>query len=454
MPLEFNALIMLLRFQAENIMSFKEAVEFNTFPSSKTHSHDWHKIPCGHATALRMSAIYGANGAGKSNLLKCISLFKDMATKEKLSDLSLADDLYFKLDEAGKSSPSELAIEFFTAGKIFYYHVAFTRQNIVSEELLLSQKATDTVIFSRENNKVEIAPEFIASMSNKESIEAFIDAINRIVRPDMSLLSFLGSYYPTELPVVHEAYDWAANLQIILPSMKVHELPHLLDIDPEFGRLVNTIIPELKTGITSLQVNTEILEEDEISPKSKLYKDIQEAKKKPGVPFVANENKNDKLANVVFEDGVTRLKTLVVIHTDPAGKKVEMEIEQESDGTRRLLEYMPLLYAILKLDSVFVVDEIERSIHPILIKTLMKKISDSKEAKGQIIFTTHESCLLDQSIFRPDEIWFAQKDVDQSTQLYPLSDYNIHKTANIENGYLNGRYGGIPFLSNLSNLRW
>ena len=78
-------------------------------------------------------------------------------------------------------------------------------------------------------------------------------------------------------------------------------------------------------------------------------------------------------------------------------------------------------------------DDIERSIHPIMIKTLVSKISESKEAKGQLIFTTHESCLLDQTIFRPDEIWFAQKDVNQSIQIYPLSDYNIHKTANIEN---------------------
>ena len=115
---------------------------------------------------------------------------------------------------------------------------------------------------------------------------------------------------------------------------------------------------------------------------------------------------------------------------------------------------MPLIYTIMKGDAVYIVDEIERSIHPILIKSIISKISDSHEAKGQLIFTTHESCLLDQSIFRPDEIWFAQKDVDQSTQLYPLSDYNSHKTANIENGYLNGRYGGIPFLSNLSDLKW
>ena len=126
----------------------------------------------------------------------------------------------------------------------------------------------------------------------------------------------------------------------------------------------------------------------------------------------------------------------------------------ESDGTRRIIEYMPILYTLNQQDTVYVVDEIERSIHPILIKGIIRKLSDSNNIKGQLLFTTHESALLDQNIFRPDEIWFAQKDMEQATQLYPLSDFNIHKTASIENGYLNGRYGGIPFLSNLKDLNW
>ena len=156
----------------------------------------------------------------------------------------------------------------------------------------------------------------------------------------------------------------------------------------------------------------------------------------------------------VFENNSLYKKTLVSIHQKIDGTEVEMVMGSESDGTRRLIEYMPLFYAVTKQGGVYIVDEIERSMHPILIKDIIQKLSESNTAKGQLIFTTHESGLLDQNIFRPDEIWFAQKDSEQSTQLYPLSDYNIHKTANIENGYLIGRYGGIPFLSNLKDLHW
>ncbi len=425
---------MLLRFAAENIMSFKDAVEFNTFPSSKTHNHEWHKIPCAHATALRMSAIYGANGAGKSNLLKCISLLRAIINADKLSDLSFTDDLFFRLDDKGKSTPSELAIEFFAGGQIFYYHIAFTRKEIVSEELILSKKTKDVTIFSRNNNSVDITPHFIHTMGKTSSLDDFLDGINTLLRPDMAALSFLGKYYPRELPIVSDAYYWIMKLEVVLPSMSVRELPHLIDTNLEFASLVNTIVPELKTGITRLQVKKEILNEEEIHPNSMIYDVLTEAKQEPGFPVVVPYNKSGEISNVIIEDGKAYLKTLVVIHTDSNGKDIEMAINQESDGTRRLIEYMPLLYAVLKSDKVFVVDEIERSLHPIMIKTLMSKISDSRDARGQIIFTTHESCLLDLDIFRPDEIWFAQKDVDQATQLYPLSDYNVHNTANIENG--------------------
>lgn len=445
---------MLLRFAAENIMSFRNTVEFNTFPSSKTHSHDWHKIPCDHATALRMSAIYGANGAGKSNLLKCIALLKSMVSAEKLSDLSLTGDLFFRLDEDFIDKPSELAVEFYSNGQIFYYHVSFTRHQVVSEELVLSQKNKDISIFQRKDNDVNVRGEFLRPGGKEDFLEVFLNAMNRIIRPDMTALSFFGRYYGEEIPVVKDAYDWITSIQVVLPTMQIGYLPHVLDTDKEFDDLANRIVPELNSGIFALRVRKEIVSEEDLQSNPHISKAINAAKAHPGEPQMIFGTLKKEISNIVYDDGVLYIKTLVTVHKNREGKEIEMGMDMESDGTRRLIEYMPLLYAVLKQENVIVVDEIERSIHPIMIKTLMNKISEDREAKGQIIFTTHESCLLDQSIFRPDEIWFAQKDVDQSTQLYPLSDYNIHRTANIENGYLNGRYGGIPFMSNLSDLKW
>lgn len=442
---------MLLRFAAENILSFKDATEFNTFPSSKSHSHDWHKMKCDYAMALRMSAIYGANGAGKSNLLKCISLLKGMVGTEKLGDLDMREDMFFKLNGHGKDKPSELAIEFFAKGKIFYYHIVFKDMKVVEEVLSLSGKSADKSIFCRKDSVIEVSKEFLDSKA--ASLDVFVDAISRIIRPDMLALSFFGHYYPVELPIAKVAFDWFKELQVVVPAMNIMYLPYLFDRDAKFATLVNSIIPELNTGIHRLVVDKEVITEEDSRTNSLINSAYGSAKNNPGKPYAVKSDSGG-LSNIVVEDGVAVRMTLSTIHKASSGNEVKMDFIDESDGTRRLVEYMTLLYSILKKGTVCVVDEIERSIHPILIKNIISKISESKEAMGQLIFTTHESCLLDQGIFRPDEIWFAQKDVNQSTQLYPLSDYNIHKTANIENGYLNGRYGGIPFLSNLADLKW
>ena len=231
-------------------------------------------------------------------------------------------------------------------------------------------------------------------------------------------------------------------------------IPHFMHVDKEFEIFVNSTIKEMNTGISELRVKTEILDEETLSMSSLLYMVVNKAKEYQGIPQPFYDQYMGETAVVIYEDGKILLKKLVAIHVDVNNNLIEMPIYKESDGTRRIIEYMPLLYSIYRDDAVYVVDEMERSIHPILIKEIIRKLSQSEKLRGQLIFTTHESALLDQEVFRPDEIWFAQKDNEQATKLYPLSDFNIHNTANIENGYLNGRYGGVPFLSNLKDLNW
>ena len=103
-------------------------------------------------------------------------------------------------------------------------------------------------------------------------------------------------------------------------------------------------------------------------------------------------------------------------------------------------------------EIIYIVDELERSLHPILAKQLLKLYSENSKSNSQLIFTTHESHLLDDELLRRDEIWFTEKKADGSSEFYPLSNFNPRGDKVLERGYLQGRYGGIPFLGDFSKL--
>ena len=157
---------------------------------------------------------------------------------------------------------------------------------------------------------------------------------------------------------------------------------------------------------------------------------------------------------VVEENGKMVVKQVKTEHISKEGDSVMFDLAEESDGSRRLMDYRPALKDLLTEDVTYFIDEVERSIHPLLIKELIRKFSADSNTKGQLICTTHESNLLDQEIFRQDEIWFVEKDRFGSTDLYSLCDFKEHNTKDIRKGYLSGRYGSIPFLANLKDLNW
>ena len=253
---------MILRFIVENLASFKDAVEFNTFPSSKSHRHENHKITCGYVTALRMSAIYGANGAGKSNLFSALGLLGTMVLNDGLEAVTIHGELPFKFDESCINKPSGLAVEFYYNQRIYYYHIEFNRERIFLEELYLSGKTKDIKLFVRQDSSIEWNGDYFA----KGFIQQFVDGLERLVRPDMMVLPFMGKYYPDEMPLVSEAYSWFVDkLEVIQPGTLMHIIPQMFDSNVRFSELVNSLIPELKTGISRLTVRKEELKEENVN---------------------------------------------------------------------------------------------------------------------------------------------------------------------------------------------
>ena len=445
---------MLIRFIVKNLFSFEEETEFNVFPN-KTQRFSHHKIRKNNIDILRLSAIYGANGSGKSNLIKSISLLESMILEGTIiKDLR---DLKFKLNDDNEKKPISIGIEFYSIPKIYYYTLTFDNETILNEALFESNLNTDKLIFERqfENEKQKIV--FFDEYGKDEKNKLFIEILEeKILQKNELLFSFLNEKYNSEFIDVKNAYNWFENILIVIkPKAKPGAIAHLLDKNKKLIEFANDLIRTLGTGISEIEISKKNFTEfAKGSDENDINAIINDLRKDPKKISILRQSETDEEVALVYENDEVIAKEIVTSHINNKNNKIDFSIGMESDGTKRLIDYLPALAGIINDEKVYIIDEIERSIHPTIIKEIISKISLDESAKGQLIFTTHESCLLDQNILRPDEIWFAQKDIDGASRIYSLSDFNIHNTANIENGYLNGRYGGIPFLSNLKDLNW
>jgi len=143
------------------------------------------------------------------------------------------------------------------------------------------------------------------------------------------------------------------------------------------------------------------------------------------------------------------LTTMKYVHKDVQTQEaIEFDEDEESDGTRALFAFAGPWLDVTDNERVLVVDELDTSLHPLLVHHLVKSLHH-QGTKAQLIFTTHDTTLLSQKLLRRDQVWFMEKDAKRATHLYPLSDFSARDNEAIERGYLNGRYGGIPFLKEL-----
>lgn len=442
---------MLIRFQVKNLYSFEEETEFNLLTNDSEHLPH-HKKHCNEVDFLRLSAIYGANASGKSNFVKAIGLLQIMVSEGKIIDD--VSNYKFRLSNEALTEPISLAIELLSNSKMYYYTLTFDQEKILNETLIETFKDfEDHIIFERTLNDKKQEVSFIRGEVKDEKERMFLDLLSdKLLSKDELLLTFLAQKYPNEYADIDNVFEWFSDVLIVLNSnFKIRGIAHKFDTDNSTTKFANTFIPTLATGIQKIEVQKREIQGDS----DEMKRLMDNIKKDPEQLFTTIHPNTEEEATFVIEDNdKVFVKRIFTEHLDKDGDKVLFPFGWESDGTKRLLEYVPLVNGVINTEVVFVVDEIERSIHPMMIKELIRKISSDTSARGQLIFTTHESCLLDQKILRTDEIWFAQKDKNGATHMYSLSDFNINSTANIEDGYLNGRYGGIPFLSNLKELNW
>lgn len=448
---------MLIRFVVENFFSFGERKEINMIPFKNLRTLDHHKYKQNDFEILKIASIYGANGSGKSNLIKSLEILQSLVLVESLN--YNLNQTTFKFNDDTESKDQILGIEFIQDDIPFYYAIVLNKGRVAEEELYKSGLGVqkDFLLFNRttdETNKSNILfPEEFENDAEGKVLKSVL--LKEFVKPNEPILKLLSNRDHPFFDDIKMAYKWFSNtLQILTPNSKVGFLAHVIDIDRDFKNYVNDFMCSLNLGITELKSEKKDIKEyfgdyNEL----KLNSLIKEVKSFPDKIIPMRNRMNEEII-IVNEDEKIWVKSLKIGHTGKNGSNKHFDLQEESDGTVRLLDFAPAFKSIISEKKVFVIDEIERSIHPLLIKELVEKFSLDEKTAGQLIFTTHETNLLDQKIFRKDEIWFTEKNKEGSTDLYSLNDFNVHKTIDIQKGYLKGRFGSIPFLGNLEDLNW
>lgn len=431
---------MLLRVILKNFLSFEDEVQFDMFPNMRKESLPNHiTMAAGVLPTLRMAAIYGANGAGKSNMLKGVDFIKLLVTNKDFLNQSKVSRYFYALKDDPASQPITLAIEFVTkAGKAFIYSVGIGEEGIRSETLMESGLgATENKnIFTREGETLSFAVK--PSDEVQQMIKAWLEK-----NPFASLLTIND-----DMPVLSDeniaiAKNWFHEELLLIGFHSF--IPGLIELfrrNKEITEFTSALFKAVDLGINTVKVQTEDFDEwirshDEAEPLIEKLNKMQSG-------GISQITENRIRRNITVEDGVRKISQMMFEQFGKNGFSKDMDIVAQSDGTVRLLNLAPAFYDAIRDGKTVLIDEIEHSIHPHLTRELVK-IFSNQETTGQLIFTTHETCLLDQKFIRTDEVWMVEKK-DGSTHMYSLNDFKIHNTINIANGYMEGRYGAIPFI--------
>jgi len=405
---------MLIEFSVENFLSFKERVTLSMEPSSGT------KLPQNviktskKGRLLKSVAIYGANSSGKSNLIKAIAFMHGMVTSSHNFNINTEIKVFpFKLSPECYKSPSLFEIKFTHENSTYRYGFSCDSKRIVDEYLFYTTGKKEKKIFERKNTE-----NFSFGIDNEQ--QEFIKS--QVIENTLYLSRATQlKYQKTRVP-----YLFISNL--------------VININPLWGNYTIRKLhedPELKTKIL------EILKKADFGGIEDIYIK-KEAKPIQKVNFNLNQ-KNE--SSIQIGNSIDDFFEVKFTHKNENGKKINFDSTEESEGTNKTLAILGPLFDIMENGKVAVIDEFDTSLHPKITRLLIMLFhSDKNEKNGQLIFTTHDTTLLDNELFRTDQIYFCSKEPNKYTELSSLLDYNVRQVTDFERVYLNGRVGGVPLI--------
>ncbi len=437
---------MLIRLSAENFLSIKDNVTLLMTPGkSKVHSNHVVKgEKVSDFKVLRSSIILGPNASGKSNIAKVLKFAKDTILTPA-SKGSRINYQRFKLDEECLSRPSKIEIDIkHQGGKYYSYGFVFDNDRIFEEWLYEITPKTQKLIFISNGEEYNLSGVEYNSVEDK----IFLENTARSVRDNQLLLSSICNIKTdgvTSIDDLLNVIDWFENtLNIVFPDSKVADVEYKLLNNDELKEVYRKYFRIFNLGISDVKFNKVKLEDSKDIPeeiKSRIIDDISDNS-------VALLNGGGEVYIVQKEsDGHIYSSKIQFVHKSMSGTDIPFRMNEESDGTLRMVDLFPMINELLGNPSVYVIDEIERSLHAKMVYSIFEQFLKSS-LHNQLIATTHETQLLTQLLFRKDEIWFVNKNEDGSSNLYSMEQFKIRFDKEIRKDYLTGIFGALPIINN------
>ncbi|MBR1403505.1 MAG: AAA family ATPase [Treponema sp.] len=465
----YQEVFMLIRFNVKNFLSFNEKLDIKTqekrsqefaMLSGSTRGKKDHIVEINDQNILKFAAIFGANAAGKSNVIKTLEFIQKTVRSGNIP--TGATENYCKIYSANKDKVSYFELEILIDNQNYSYGFEYElNKGILHSEWLVNlRKDKEIVLFEKQNKSSNY--HFDGILKKLEVLQVYADGLEG---SNSLLLSTLnknttGLYkkYPDAV-IIQKIFDWIVNkLSINFPDNPLPtDAAFLLDED-NFLRFSN-LLNSFGTGINKLKkapidakklieqlpsfIRNEILKGIDLMNKTlAINSDIKSKKSEMGAIIRNNED--------IFLLHITPNSTVeaysILFEHNFFDQSVDFKISNESDGTARLFELIQLL--LDKNDKTFVIDELDRRLHPCLTYQFVKTyLQICKNRNIQLIVTTHESRLLDFDLLRRDEIWFVNKDKNGESDLYSLEEYNERFDRKIDKAYLEGRYKGVPIFT-------
>lgn len=432
---------MLIKFTVENFLSFNGKKEFSMI-TGKSRSHTSHVYNSSNLSLLKSSYIYGANASGKTNFIKSLNFAKKCILNGMASVNTLEKN--YKLDEDSLNRPTQFEFEILIEDKIYAYGFSFflKTKEILEEWLVEVGKKEDINIFTRNKNVVENTLNL--TDTDKVKLNVYLDDLES----NSLLLETLNKkkWEKDDYEFLKILKWFAENLIIIFPNTTNYVIEYFENTDNwvEYLKVFDIGITEICFGereFEELPIPKEL--------KSKISNDMATLVSDKDDTKKVVIGLGDNFLNLYLDDNKLKAKEIIFKHKG-LEKEVEFKFYEESDGTKRLLELLPLLEKVKCHNQTILIDELERSLHPVLVKEFLRRFYKNMEkTNSQLIITTHESRLLDLDTIRRDEVWFAENTIEEGTNLYSLEEFKTRFDLKLDKAYLLGRYGGIPQIKTL-----